>query len=254
MKKLQIMAAALLLLAAAGCKCPWCCCCCKKETAESIVAKMEKAIDVAGQKDKITSAVLVYDSGIGDKNRSRVTLKLKAQGRIRLEVKLKDSLMVKACDGDIAWEYTTAEGLSRLTGDELNDLRFQASYLSPDVNYAKLFAKIELKGQAELAGKKCWELLCTPRPEFKLKPVITFVDKENYFVLKTVENYLENGQEVEMTTYFGEYKDVDGIMVPRLMVFQRNEQILETELVSAEWNVEMSDSDFAMPVKLSTAK
>ncbi|MDD5597218.1 MAG: outer membrane lipoprotein-sorting protein [Victivallaceae bacterium] len=253
MKKLQIMTAVLVLFAFAGCKCPWCCCG-KKETAESIVAKMEKAVDVSEQKNKITSAVLIYDSGIGGKNRSRVTLKLKVPCRIRLEVTLKDTLMVKAADGKTAWEYTNAKGLVKLGDKELNDLRFQASYLSPELNYSKLFSKIELKGETEVAGEKCWELVCTPRPEFKQKPVITFVNRKNYFVVKTVENYIENGQEIEMITYFGEYKKIDGVMVPGTMVFQRNDRILETELVSAEWNVELPDSDFDMPVKLGTAK
>ncbi|MFA7184903.1 MAG: hypothetical protein WC082_08420 [Victivallales bacterium] len=253
MKKLQIMTAVLVLFALAGCRCPWCCCG-KKETAESIVAKMEQAVDVSKQKNKITSAVLIYDSGIGDRNRSRVTLKLKAPGKIRLEAAMKDTLMVKAFNGKIAWEYTNAKGLVKLGGKELNDLRFQASYLSPGVNYRKLFSKIELKGKAEVAGEKCWELVCTPRPEFKLKPVITFVNRKNYFVVKTVENFIENGQDVEMITYFGEYKDIDGFMVPGMMVFQRNDRILETELVSAEWNVELPDFDFDMPVKLGAAK
>lgn len=253
MKKLQVMTAALLLLAAAGCKGPSCHCG-KKETVESIVAKMEQAVDVAKQKNKITSALFVYDSGIGNKNRSRVTLKLKAKGKIRLEVALKNSLMVKASNGKTAWKYTNRRGLVKLNDQELKDLGFQASYLTPDLNYNKLFSKIELKGKAKVGGKKCWELLCTPRSEFKLKPVQTFVDQKNYFVVKTVENYVEDGKEVEMITYFGEYKDIDGIMVPRLMVFQRNDQILETELVSAEWNVELPDSEFDMPEKLGTAK
>jgi outer membrane lipoprotein-sorting protein len=252
MKKLQIMAAALLLFAAAGCKCPWCCC--KKATAENIVAKMEKAVDVANKKEKITSAVLVYDSGIGNKNRSKVTLKLKAKDKIRLEVTLKNTLMVKASNGKTAWQYTNTKGLVKLNDHELNDLKFQASYLSPGVNYYKIFSNIELKGTAEVAGQKCWELVCTPCPEFKLKPVVTFVNKENYFVVKTVENYVEEGEEVEMITYFGDYEDVDGVMLPRQMVFQRNDKVLETELVSAEWNAEIPDSDFEMPVKLGTAK
>ncbi|MDD5698465.1 MAG: outer membrane lipoprotein-sorting protein [Victivallaceae bacterium] len=253
MKKLQIMTAVLILLAVAGCRCPWCRCG-KKETAESIVAKMEKAVDVSNRKHKITSARFVYDSGLGDKNRSRVTLKLKAKDQIRLEINLKNSIMVKAYNGNIAWQYTTAKGLSRLNDEELNALRFQASYLTPDLNYNKLFSKLELKGEKEAAGQKCWELVCSPRPEFRQKPVITFVDKKNYFVVKTVENYIEGKKEVEMTTYFGKYENIDGIMVPRLMIFQKHDQILETELVSAEWNVELPDSDFDMPRKFSAAK
>ena len=79
------------------------------------------------------------------------------------------------------------------------------------------------------------------------------MNKKNYFVVKTVESRLEGKTEVEMITYFGDYKNIDGIMVPRVMIFQRNDQLLETKLVSAEWNVEIPDADFDMPRRL-TAK
>ena len=106
MKKILPMTAALLLLTVVGCQCP-CGLFSKKENVESIVAKMQKAIDVSGKQDKITSAVLVYDSGLGDKKKSKITLKIKEPRKIRLEVRNKNSVIIKAYNGKTAWEYVS---------------------------------------------------------------------------------------------------------------------------------------------------
>ena len=142
MKKLLIMTAAVSLLAVAGCQCPFGLFP-EKESAETIVVKMQKAIDISGKQNQISSAVIVYDSHLGKKKNSRITLKLKKKGKIRLEVRSKNSIMIRACNEKGGWEYTTTKGLRLLKGKELKELRFQAAYLAPSAEFDKLFTDIK---------------------------------------------------------------------------------------------------------------
>ena len=253
MKKLLLMSAVAILFVSAGCNCP-CGLFTKKENAESIVAKMQKAVDVSGKQDKITSALIIYDSHLGEKKNSRITLKLKEKGKIRLKVSRENSIMIRACNGKTGWEYVTGKGLRILKAQELKELKFQAAYLSPNVNFNKLFPKIELDGTQKAAGSECWKLICTPEAKFQTSSVIMFVDKKTYMVVKTIEKLKKAKKVVNISTYFGDYEELDGVMTPFMMVSQLDGQIMESKLVSAKWNAKIADSEFNVPKTLSKAK
>jgi hypothetical protein len=252
MKRILLTAACGLLLAAVGCNsiCGESC-----KNADSIVTEMEKAVNVSNKSTLPSSAIIIYDSGIGDKNKSQVTLKLKAHNKIRLEIKRKDSIMVSAFNGKKGWEYITGKKLRVLQGNELAELKYQAAYLAPNVKLKKLFSTIKLAGSAEAAGIKCWKLICTPRACFESQPVELFVDKEKFLVVKSIEKIDKEKKIIEITTYFGDYEDKDGIMVPQLMISQINgTQLLESKLVSVKWDAYLADSEFDMPKALTSAK
>ena len=252
MKRILLTAACGLLLAGVGCNsiCGGSC-----KSADSIVAEMEKAVNVSHKSTLPSSAVIVYDSGIGDKNKSLVTLKLKAHDKIRLEIKRQNSIMVSAFNGQKGWEYITGKKLRELQGNELAELKYQAAYLAPNVKLKKLFSNIELAGSAEAAGIKCWKLICTPHARFESQPVEIFVNKDNFLIVKSVEKIDKDKKVIEITTYFGDYEDKDGIMVPQLMVSQINgTQLLESKLVSVKWDAYLADSEFDMPKALTASK
>ena len=252
MKRILLTAACGLLLADVGCNniCGGPC-----QNADSIVAEMEKAVNVSYNSTLPSSAVIVYDSGIGDKNKSRVTLKLKAHDKIRLEVKRKDSIMVSAFNGQKGWEYITGSKLRELQGNELDELKFQAAYLAPNVKLNKLFSDIKLAGSAEAAGIKCWKLICTPRASFASQPIDIFVDKEKFLIVKSIEKIDKDKKVIDITTYFGDYEDKDGLMVPQLMISQINgHQLLESKLVSVKWDAYLADSEFDIPKALTSVK
>jgi outer membrane lipoprotein-sorting protein len=253
MKKLLFMTAAAILFVSAGCNCP-CGVFTKKESAESIVAKMQKAVDVSGKQDKINSAIIVYDSHLGNEKKGRITLKLKKKAKIRLEMRRGDSIMIRACNGKVGWEYATGKGLQMLNAKELNELNFQAAYLAPNAKFNKVFSNIKLAGSEKSAGVDCWKLVCTPQVEFHTNPVTMLVDKSNYLVIKTIETVKRNKKDIEIITYFGDYEELNGIMTPFMMVSQINGKILESKLISAEWNAKISNAEFAVPKILQKAK
>ena len=253
MKKLLFMTALAILFVSAGCNCP-CGLFNSEEDAESIVAQMDKAVDVSGKASTINSAVIVYNSHLGKKRNSKVTLKLKKKDKVRLEVRRNNSIMIRACNGKTGWEYVTGKGLRYLKAKELNELLLQATYLAPNADMQKLFTDIKLDGSAKAAGIDCWKLVCTPLAKFQMAPVILFVDKKTFLVVKSLEEVSKDKKKIDITTYMGDYEELDGIMLPFMMVSLMNGKMLESKLVSAKWNADISDAEFNVPEALRKTK
>ena len=252
MKKLLLMTAMAILFLSAGCNCP-CGLFAKKENAESIFAKVQKAIDVEGKQDSFKSALIVYDTHLGEKNNSKITIKVKKKGKIRIEVRRKNKLLIKACDGQKGWEYYTGKGLRALDAKEIRELKLEAAYLAPSIRIDKLFTDVKLAGTEKVHGVENWKLICSPRADLAASTVTMFVDKKTYLISKTIEVHPKSKGE-DVTTYYGDYEDYNGIVLPFMMVAQVGGQILEFKLISTEWNAEIDDSEFAMPRTLSKAK
>ena len=147
-----------------------------------------------------------------------------------------------------------SKGLRILKAKESRELKFLAVYLAPNVKYTQLFSKVDLAGEGKAAGIQCWKLTCTPLAKFKTKPITIFVSKDSYLVIKTIEKLEVEKEMMDVSTFFGNYKNVGGIMTSKLMISHIGDQIMESKLVSAEWNVKLSDAEFDKPKTLSKAK
>ena len=250
MRKLLLMTAAVTLFLSAGCNCPWFK---QKEDADSIFAKMQKAIDVSDKQKTIKSAVIVYDTHLGKKEQSKITLKVKDKTGIRLEIRSGKSLVVRACNAKGGWEYATGKGLRMLNSKEIRELKIEASYLSPTIKFDRLFASAKLEGSEKIEGVDNWKLICYPYDKYKISSITMFVDKKTYLVTKTIEANSKNEEE-DITTYYGNYVEYHGIVMPFMMVAQLGERIVEFKLISAEWNAEIANSEFAVPEALGKSK
>ena len=252
MKKLLLMTAAAILFLSAGCNCP-CGLFTQKENAESIFANVQKAIDVSGKQESYKSALIVYNTHLGEKANSKITIKVKEKGKVRIEVRRKNKLLIKACDGKKGWEYYTGKGLRTLKAKEVRELKLEAAYLAPSIRFDKLFSDVKLDGTQKINGVENWKLICSPRANLATSTVTMFVDKKTYLISKTIEVHPKKKNE-NVTTYYGDYEDYNGIVLPFMMVAQVGGRILEFKLISAEWNAKIADSEFAMPRTLSKAK
>ncbi len=252
MRKLLLLTAAVTLFLSAGCNCP-CGLFTKKENADDVFANMQKAIDVSGKQKTIKSALIVYDTHLGKKEQSKITLKVKDKIGIRLEIRSGKSLAVRACSDKKGWEYTTAKGLRMLNAKEIRELKLEASYLSPNIKFDRLFASAKLDGSQKINGVDNWKLICYPYAKFKLSSITMFVDKKTYLVSKSIEANSKN-QDEDIITYYGDYEEYNGIVMPFMMVAQVGSRILEFKLISADWNAEIADSEFAVPEALGKSK
>ncbi len=217
---------------------------------EEIMAKIQKAADPDGKSKTVFSAEIKAKLKMFDGAEGNLNVIVKKPDLIRIQVQSGDSLMLRAYNGKTAWELSGKAPLRNLAPEELDSLRFQAYNILPDSNFDELFSKMEPQGSAEIAGGKCYKVLCTPKEQFKSSPLTLYVDQKTFFVLKSEQKQKIRDQETEMATSFEDYENCDGIMMPMIIVSEADGKIREVSIESVEWNPELDESIFNPPAKL----
>ncbi len=219
------------------------------ETADELVAKN---IQARGGMEKIKSVQSMRMTGtmrLGDE-RLPTTLELKRPGKSRWEFTLDGQTAVQAYDGKTAWMIMPFEGQTEpqiMTDQEAKDIEMQADVDGPLVDAAAKGNTIELVGKETIeGGVEAWHLLVT-RKSGEARDL--YLDAKTYLPVLAVTKRTADGQTVEIRSKIGDYKSVDGVMLPHS--FQASAsgvpQTQALEFQKIELNVPIDDSRFAMP-------
>jgi hypothetical protein len=71
--------------------------------------------------------------------------------------------------------------------------------------------KYDLKGEADIEGTKCFKIDAT-LADGKVKNI--YIDKESFLIIRESMTIESEGQSTEQNANFGDYKNVDGYMIP----------------------------------------
>ncbi len=219
------------------------------ETADELVAKN---IQARGGMEKIKSVQSMRMTGtmrLGDE-RLPTTLELKRPGKSRWEFTLDGQTAVQAYDGKTAWMIMPFEGQTEpqiMTDQEAKDIEMQADVDGPLVDAAAKGNTIELVGKETIeGGVEAWHLRVT-RKNGEAREL--YLDAKTYLPVLAVTKRTADGQTVEIRSKIGDYKSVDGVMLPHS--FQASAsgvpQTQALEFQKIELNVPIDDSRFAMP-------
>lgn len=178
------------------------------QTTEEIVAKHIEAI---GGKDNWAKIKSMRSEGI-----------IKAQGA---EIKITNTQIDKKANRtDIeamgmkgysiltkteGWNFMPFQGQTKpepITADELkmgqDELNIQDEFLT----YTVLGKKIENLGKDEVDGTECFKIKLIDKEGIEST---YFIDQSNYFTIKEINKVKVNGQEMENTTTYSNYKKTD---------------------------------------------
>jgi len=179
------------------------------------------------------------------------TVEFKKPHMIRLEFTMQGMTAIQAFDGETGWAVMPFLGKTEpeeMAEDQVKQLKDQADFEGPLVNYKEKGHTVELMGSEEVDGT----------PAFKLKvtkangDVDTLFLDEEYFVEFKMESTREvQGNEVTVATVLGDYKEVDGLLFAHSMEMSFGggdaQQVITIEKI--ELGVEFADDHFAMPAK-----
>jgi len=167
------------------------------------------------------------------------------QNRQKLELTYQGMKIINSYDGTVAWAQNPSAGMAqptKLTGAQAEAMK-PTDFLNEFVNHKSRGMKLELKPEEELSGKSYYRIDLT-NPGGKLTKY--FFDKETYLVAAKKEMEPSIGQEV--TTYFSEYKDFDGVKMPTKISAQVGGMELQGVKVNGvELNVDIPSSVYAFP-------
>ena len=148
-------------------------------------------------------------------------------------------------NGEIAYAIDSLQGNREITGNALDNMK-AGSFPSPFLNYKERGATVELGAQEKVGDRDAYVLTYKPKTGSTVR---MYLDAQTYLPLRSVVkvNVPQLGQDVEQTTDFSDYRDVDGVKVP----FQiKNSSPLQTYTITAtkvEQNIQVDESLFSKP-------
>ena len=218
-----------------------------------IITKMRKIRDPQGKLANITTEV-VKGKFRSNTTEKPMTMEMSFKKPDMMKVKIVipgKTAFVKAYNGKEGWLFSPKKGVTKLKGQQLDEMRLQTLLLNPMPKLTDIFESITLGKESIEVGEKCYTFLCTPKPEFNSQPITFYVSKKSYLILKREELIdTAKGQVTKVITVFNEYEPKDGILVARHIISFRNGKLMEFNVKSVKWNTKLDVDDFNMPNKL----
>ncbi len=139
------------------------------------------------------------------------------RGSFRMEVSVQGMTQIMVYDGKSGWKIDPFQGYGGgknaevMTADELKGAEVQADLDGPLVDYAAKGHKIEYMGKDSVEGAAAHKLKVT----LKNGDIQTyFLDADSYLEVKQTSKRKVREQEVEAETYFGDFREVAGVLYP----------------------------------------
>jgi outer membrane lipoprotein-sorting protein len=169
---------------------------------------------------------------------------------VRVEFTLQGMVGVQAYDGHKAWmvmPFIGAKVPQLMPEEDASDIIEQSDFDGPLVNYKAKGVTVELAGKEDVQGA----------PAYKIKVTLKtgavryfFIDAEKYLDRKIVRTIKSQGAELLVDTFLGNYKEINGLMVPFSVDSKAGERVVNhITWENVEFDVPMDDSMFKMPTE-----
>jgi len=230
-------------------------------SAQTVDEIIKKNIDAKGGLGKfksiktirLTGLFSMPSMGIED---ALITIVAKRPNLIRLDIEVMGMVVVRAFDGETAWQTMPTE-MGDLETDEMpesdaEEMRRDSDFDGHLIDYKKKGHKVELVGKEDVEGTEVYNLKVTLKDGYVVN---YYFDTKNFLDLKSKAITSFQGQEVEGETFYSDYKEIAGILfahsVEMKLDGQTNQQVIFEKV---ELNVDVEDAYFKMPEKETADK
>jgi hypothetical protein len=199
--------------------------------------KMVGTITVSAPGGDIVGSIESYAKS-PNKSRSYIKLDLSAFGSGEVVVDQR-------FNGATGYMIHTVEGNREITGNQLENLR-NGTFPNPLLTYKEAGIKIELLPKEKVGEKDAIVLLIAPRTGSAVRE---FLDAETNLPIKmTMKLDIPQMGEIEQTTEFSDFREVDGVKIPFQLKVTNPAQTLIIKAAKIEHNSMIEDSIFERPV------
>jgi outer membrane lipoprotein-sorting protein len=228
------------------------------QTADEIVQKNLEAKGgeeawLALESARIT-ATMQMGGGAAGAVEAPVILEIKRPDKVRMEFTMQGMTAINAFDGEIGWTVMPFLGKTEpeeMAEDQLKQVKEMADFEGPLVNYEEKGHTVELLGTEEVDGTPAYKLRVN---KANGDVIDLFIDQEYFIEFKQETTQEVQGNEIKVSTVYGDYKEVDGLLLAHSMEmsFGDNPAQQVITLNSVEFDVELPDERFAMPEPAET--
>lgn len=167
---------------------------------------------------------------------------------LRIEFNMSGAVGVQAYDGETAWQLMPMMGLTdpqKLPDDETEDMVEQADFDGPLVDSKEKGVAIEYAGKEDVQGTETDKLKITLKNG---KVRYLYLDGETGLEIKASAIEQKEGVERTIDTYFGDFKEVNGVIFPFFLENKvRDQQGPQYTIEKIEMDVDIDNSKFKMP-------
>ena len=168
--------------------------------------------------------------------------------KYRMDASFQGMEIASGFDGEKGWNINPFAGETDpvpMTAEQLDKMKMEADYDGIYYNFEEKGYTVEFTGTEDVDDIETYKLKLT-RPSGDV--ITSYIDSENYVVLKTISKIKMQGVETETETIFSNYKYVDEILSPFAIETKVNgETVVQMVFDEITYNVEIDDSIFEMP-------
>ena len=148
-------------------------------------------------------------------------------------------------DGHVGYVLDSLQGNREMTGNQLENMK-NSAFPHPFLNYKDLGVTAKLAGKESIGGREAYVVVFDPTSGSEIR---NFIDAETFLPIKSVMKVEipQLGQEVEQTTEFFDYKELDGLKIPYRLRSSSSVQSFTITLSKIEHNVKVDDALFVKP-------
>ncbi|MGD9252835.1 MAG: hypothetical protein PVG92_02750 [Holophagae bacterium] len=178
-----------------------------------------------------------------------VVLEFKRPEKVRLEFTMQGMTAIQAYDGEVGWSVMPFMGKTEpeeMAEDQLKDIKQMAELEGPLVDYKEKGHTVEYLGIEEVDGTPAYKLRVN---QANGDVVDIFIDEEYFIEFKQEATREVQGNEVKISTVYGDYKEVGGLLFAHSMEMSFGggpaQQVITLETI--ELDIDIADERFSMP-------
>jgi outer membrane lipoprotein-sorting protein len=224
------------------------------QTVDELIAKNNKA---RGGLEKVRAVKTLKLTGkvFMQGMEAPAVMSFKRPHMVRTEFTFQGMTAVQGYDGTTAWMVMPFMGKTdpeKMTAEDSKDIEEQSDADGPLVDYKEKGHKVELIGKEDMEGTPVYKIRVTLK-NGDIRDI--FLDGERYLEVKESSKRKSQGAEIELDTYFSDFKAVDGLMIPHAIESKvKDQSVSQVTISKVDLNVDLPDSLFKMPAKVAGTK
>jgi outer membrane lipoprotein-sorting protein len=220
--------------------------------AQTLDEVLNKNYEARGGLEKlkaIQSAKITGTITMGEGMEAPLTWYWKRPNKLRSEFTFQGMTGISAYDGTTGWMVMPFMGKTepeKMPDDQVKAIAAQADFEGPLVDWKAKGNKVELLGKDKIEGTDVYKLKVT-RPDGDVTTM--YLDADAGLEIKQEGKRNVRGQELEIESSIGDYKNVNGIMIP-FSISSKAKGMPGEQMVTfskVELDVPIDDTLFAMP-------
>ena len=217
--------------------------------AQSVTEILAKSIEAQGGREALSKIKDTTTSGTMELIQmgmsAALTIYQKEPNKMRMDIDIMGMLITQAYDGTKGWMINPQTGVAEeMTETQSKAQRLQAMGYDAALNPEKYGITYSLKGKDKIGDKDCFVLEQVFQDGFK---ATVYLNASTYLTEKVISKSDAMGTEIESESILGDYRKVDGIMVPFLMTINQGDaEFGRITVTKVAFNSNLEDSFFQM--------